>query len=127
MLRAIFWCWLYMLCSMSSHAQKFDQDYLNWKAQQEAQDRRLMHRADPNYYLAKPASSTTKTALGNKISLNHADISQLQQLHGVGEKKAQAIIEYRQQQGGFKRIEDLQKVKGIGPKLFERNRDRLGL
>ncbi|MEK5761141.1 helix-hairpin-helix domain-containing protein, partial [Acinetobacter variabilis] len=48
-------------------------------------------------------------------------------LSGVGEKKAQAIVEYRNKNGKFNSIEDLQKVKGIGPKLFEKNKSRLTL
>ena len=58
-----------------------------------------------------------------KINLNTASIDQLQQLNGVGLKKAQAIIDYRQQQGKFKNIEDLNNVKGIGPKIFEKNKN----
>lgn len=65
--------------------------------------------------------------VGNKIRLNSASVSELMQLHGIGEKKAQAIIEYRQQNGGFQKIEDIQQVKGIGPALFEKNKARLSL
>ncbi len=108
----------------------FDQAYLQWKAEQEAQDQRLK-RVDPNYYLARPSVSGSHAAkttpVTGKISLNQANLEQLQQLHGVGEKKAQAILQYRQQNGAFKSIDELQKVKGIGPKLFERNRERLSL
>lgn len=108
----------------------FDQAYLQWKAEQEAQDQRLK-RVDPNYYLARPSVSSSHAAKNapatGKISLNQANLEQLQQLHGVGEKKAQAILQYRQQNGAFKSIDELQKVKGIGPKLFERNRERLSL
>jgi competence protein ComEA len=52
---------------------------------------------------------------------------QLQQLSGVGEKKAQAIIDYRNQYGKFKNVEELKNVKGIGPSLYEKNRSQLGL
>lgn len=62
------------------------------------------------------ASSASDTA---KIDLNQADSTQLQTLNGIGPKKAEQIIAYRDEQGKFKQIEDLQKVGGIGPKTFE--------
>lgn len=59
--------------------------------------------------------------------MNQANLQQLQTLNGVGEKKAQAIIEYRQKNGGFKTVDELVNVKGIGPKLLEKNKARLVL
>ena len=106
-------------------AQNFDQQYLNWKAQQQAQDARLGNsKADANYYLSKPSLTP---AAANKIHLNSASSEQLQQLSGIGEKKAEAILQYRQQHGKFKNIEELQNIKGIGPKLLQKNKDRLAL
>jgi competence protein ComEA len=107
------------------NAQNFDQQYLNWKAQQQAQDARLgSSRTDANYYLSKPSLNT---ASGNKIRLNSATSAQLQQLSGIGEKKAEAILQYRQQHGKFKTVDELQQIKGIGPKLLQKNKDRLAL
>ena len=106
-------------------AQNFDQQYLNWKAQQQAQDARLGNSSsDANYYLSKPSLTPVS---GNKIRLNSASAEQLQQLSGIGEKKAEAILQYRQQHGKFKTIEELQNIKGIGPKLLQKNKDRLAL
>lgn len=59
--------------------------------------------------------------------MNQANLQQLQTLNGVGEKKAQAIVEYRQKNGGFKTVDELVNVKGIGPKLLEKNKARLAL
>ncbi|MFU9045992.1 ComEA family DNA-binding protein [Acinetobacter tibetensis] len=107
------------------NAQNFDQQYLNWKAQQQAQDARLgSSRTDANYYLSKPSLNTVS---GNKIRLNSATSEQLQQLSGIGEKKAEAILQYRQQHGKFKTIDELQQIKGIGSKLLQKNKDRLAL
>lgn len=52
------------------------------------------------------------------INLNAATIDQLETLPGIGRKTAERIIEYRTKSGGFKRIEDLMNVKGIGEKSF---------
>ena len=60
-----------------------------------------------------------------KINLNQADATQLQTLNAIGPKKAEQIIAYRDEQGQFKQIEDLQKVGGIGPKTFEQLRPQI--
>lgn len=57
------------------------------------------------------------------VNINTADIKSLaENIRGVGVKKAQAIVDYRKRHGPFKRVEDIVKVKGIGPKLLEKNR-----
>lgn len=61
------------------------------------------------------------------ILLNSADKEQLMLLDGIGEVKAQAILDYRRQIGKFSSVEQLLEVKGIGPKTLEKNRHRLGL
>lgn len=53
------------------------------------------------------------------ISLNSATVAELITLPGVGEKTAQAILDYRDTQGGFRAVEDLLGVKGIGQAKFE--------
>ena len=58
--------------------------------------------------------------LSKKINLNSASISQLVNLPGIGKKKAQAIVEYRNKNGKFNALEDLTKVKGIGNKILEK-------
>ena len=60
-----------------------------------------------------------------KININTASADELTQLKGVGEKKAAAIIEYRETNGPFKLPEDFLRVPGIGPKTFETNKDRI--
>ncbi len=55
------------------------------------------------------------------INLNTASISELQTIPGIGEKKAEEILEYRKTNGPFKAIEDIKKVKGLGgEKKFEK-------
>lgn len=54
-----------------------------------------------------------------KVNLNQAAKEELMTLSGVGEKKAEKIIEYREENGSFKTIEDLKNVNGFGEKSFE--------
>lgn len=113
-----------MFINTSLQAQQFDQSYLKWKSQQLDQDRRLGVNKGS---MAMPLNQAAQIS-NEKVSLNRASAEQLQQaLSGVGEKKAQAIVEYRNKNGKFSSIEDLQRVKGIGPKLFEKNKARLAL
>lgn len=57
------------------------------------------------------------------VNINTADVQALaENINGIGPKKAQAIIDYRQENGPFKTVEDLVKVKGIGLKIIERNK-----
>ncbi|MEM7402404.1 MAG: helix-hairpin-helix domain-containing protein [Myxococcota bacterium] len=55
-----------------------------------------------------------------KIDLNLATSKQLQQLKGIGQKRAEAIVRYRQQHGPFTRITQLFHIKGIGSKLLKK-------
>jgi competence protein ComEA len=58
-----------------------------------------------------------------KIDINRADPWLLEALPGIGEVIAQAIVDYRSENGTFKRIEDLLKVSGIGPVTLEKIKD----
>jgi competence protein ComEA len=64
-------------------------------------------------------------ASGAVVNLNTATAADLESLPGIGAKTAQRILEYRQKNGGFKKIEELMNVKGIGEKSFLRIKDRL--
>ncbi|MBD3949546.1 ComEA family DNA-binding protein [Tuanshanicoccus lijuaniae] len=56
---------------------------------------------------------------GGKININQADSAQLQTLPGIGQKKAEAIIQYRQEFGSFRAVQDLTNVSGIGEKTLQ--------
>ena len=60
---------------------------------------------------------------GEVIDLNEADFYDLQRLPGIGEKRAQNIISYRQENGPFQAIEDLVLVDGIGDGILEELRN----
>ena len=61
------------------------------------------------------------------ININSASLSDLQKINGVGAVKAQSIIDYREKNGGFKSIEDIKNVDGIGDKTFEKIKDKISI
>jgi competence protein ComEA len=73
---------------------------------------------------AAPGTAAPGTAAG-PISLNTATPEQLDQLDGVGPATAQKILEYRKEHGGFRSVEDLKQISGIGPKRFEALKDNV--
>lgn len=62
-----------------------------------------------------------------KININTADGKQMQELDGIGEKLAQRIIDYRNDNGPFNNLEDLKKVSGIGDKKYESVKEQITL
>lgn len=64
--------------------------------------------------------------LAGPVDINKADAETLaRELNGVGAARAQAIIDYRQQNGEFRQPEELLNVSGIGPAILEQNRDNI--
>ena len=66
-----------------------------------------------------------KSTMTNMVNLNKATLAELCTLMGIGEVKAKAIIAWREENGDFDSVDDITKVKGIGSKTLEKNRDRL--
>jgi competence protein ComEA len=68
----------------------------------------------------------TAAFAAGKVDINRASASELAAaLNGVGESKAQAIVDYRTQHGPFKSAEQLAQVRGIGLKTVEKNMERI--
>lgn len=60
-----------------------------------------------------------------KIDLNTAGLAELMALNGIGESRAQAILEYRKQNGAFMEIEDIMQVPGIKEGIFSRIKEQI--
>ncbi len=59
------------------------------------------------------------------VNVNQADATELQTINGIGPAKAEAIITYREEHGGFQQIEDLRNISGFGEKTIERLKNEL--
>ena len=70
-------------------------------------------------------SSNETTNTTTKVNINTATLTELTTLNGIGESKAQAILEYRTKNGNFKTLEDLKKVSGIGEAAYEKIKDNI--
>jgi competence protein ComEA len=64
------------------------------------------------------SAAKARATADSPVNLNSASVGQLQTLPGIGASTAQRIVEYRQKNGSFKKIEELMNVKGIGEKSF---------
>jgi len=68
----------------------------------------------------------TGVAYAGPVNINTANAENLaMNIKGVGKKKAEAIISYRDTHGPFKSVDEIGKVKGIGPKILQKNRENL--
>ena len=83
----------------------------------------LAFAAFPAMGAEEAAPAKESCTLAGKLNINTADVKQLTMLLGIGEKTAENIIAFRTQQGNFKAVDDLIKVKGVGEKTMEKIRD----
>lgn len=75
--------------------------------------------------LNSAAPAKTSVAIEQSININTADVAELTKLKGIGVKKAEAIIAWRTEHGGFKSVDQLIEVKGIGEVTLILNRENL--
>lgn len=73
------------------------------------------------------AGSTSSSNAGDIVNINTADAAQLATLKGIGPALSQRIIEYREQNGGFKTIDEIKNVRGIGDKKFAAFKDKIAI
>jgi competence protein ComEA len=67
---------------------------------------------------ASQSSAKAVPAVATPVNINSATVEQLDGLPGIGAKMAARIVDYRQKNGGFKKVEDLMNIQGIGEKNF---------
>ncbi|MBN1832158.1 MAG: helix-hairpin-helix domain-containing protein [Deltaproteobacteria bacterium] len=70
-------------------------------------------------------SQQTQEQGSEKVNINTATVEEIAQLKNIGSAYAMRIVEYRQQNGPFEKPEDILKVKGIGEKTYELNKDKI--
>lgn len=81
-----------------------------------------------NKVVTTQQAAKQQAANTTKVNINTADAAVLaERLNGIGEKKAQAIVEHREKNGPFKSVDDLKNVSGIGDATLEKNRDLLSV
>lgn len=97
------------------------QDGMSIYVPKKGEDLLVQEQTDPPV----TSSAIGEAGVPNKINLNQADATQLQQVSGIGPKKAADIIDYRQKDGPFKSVDELTNVNGIGEKTLANIRDEL--
>ena len=80
----------------------------------------VLAAAAPSAQSASPAPSPAPAGVTRTLDLNTASVADLEGLPGIGRQTAERIVEHRQKNGAFKKIEELMNVKGIGEKSFLR-------
>ena len=81
----------------------------------------------PNKKKQKEEQEVKYEVKDSKISINNATVNELMKISGIGKSKAQSIVDYRNQNGRFNKLEDITKVSGIGKKTFEKIKDYIKL
>ena len=86
--------------------------------------------AEPTKTVTESSKKATKAvdksiAKLPSVNVNKASVSELQSLKGIGQAKAQAIVDYRTKNGKFKNLQQLTMVKGVGEKLVGQNAKKI--
>lgn len=88
----------------------------------------ITHAASPTISPATQDAKVQRAVVEDKVNINTASADALAELlTGIGPKKAEAIVAYREANGPFKTVDDLLNVKGVGPATLDKNRDRISL
>lgn len=73
---------------------------------------------DSTGWAQTPETGTLKAA--GVVNINTANATQIAAIPGLGDKKSQAVLKYREKNGPFGRVDEIKKVQGIGDKMFEK-------
>lgn len=80
----------------------------------------IPYKTDDEESTVASGSDTSSGMEGNKVSINRATAEELMTLPGIGASKAQSIIQYREEHGGFQKIEDIKNIQGIKDGVFNK-------
>lgn len=101
---------------------------LTFNLAQKVRDEMVIYIGGPDDpEVTSQAFETSEEGESLVVNLNEASKEELMQLNSIGPAKADNIIQYREDHGGFKTIEELKNVSGIGDKTFENLKDNLSI
>lgn len=101
---------------------------LTFNLAQKVRDEMVIYIGGPDDpEVTSQAFETSEEGESLVVNLNEASKEELMQLNSIGPAKADNIIQYREDHGGFKTIEELKNVSGIGDKIFENLKDNLSI
>ncbi len=83
--------------------------------------------AELNEHLESNQNGNDNSNNSGKININKATMEQLNTLPGIGDVKAKSIIDYREKNGGFKTVDELNNIDGIGSKTVDKLRDKVDI
>ena len=99
--------------------------YIPNKNEKEEKIAYIISNSGENILVEEGNSNDNKKGVKEKVNINTAEQTELETLPGIGPSLAQRIIEYRETNGDFKKIEDLQNVKGIGNSKYSNIKDNV--
>ena len=82
-------------------------------------------KQEGKYAFGQENAATASNTPSGLVNINTASVSELTTVSGIGESRAQAIVAYREANGGFRCIEDIKKVEGIKEGLFSKIKDKI--
>lgn len=89
---------------------------------QMVQDQMILYVPNKNEQVQEAAAASQGEG---KVQINAASKEQLEKITGIGSRKAESILKYREEHGPFQKIEDLLEIDGIGVKSLEKIKDQI--
>ncbi|MDR1629102.1 MAG: helix-hairpin-helix domain-containing protein [Oscillospiraceae bacterium] len=117
---------VFVLCGILAGAKVLQNDRLTTEQNDQSQTVSLVF-ANETRAMSVPTEQATQSPAdtGTKINLNTAGVKDLLALKGIGQVKAEAIMEYRRENGRFLSVYELMQVSGIGEKIFAEIKDKI--